>query len=36
MLSSFIDANCLAFIPENVNEVPAGDEIEVYLIPTSL
>jgi len=36
MLSSFIDANCLAFIPENENEVPAGGEIEVYLIPTSL
>jgi len=36
MLSSFIDANCLAFIPEDENEVSAGSEIEVYLIPTSL
>jgi len=36
MLSSFIDANCLAFIPEVDNEVSAGSEIEVYLIPTSL
>ncbi len=36
MLSSFIDANCLAFIPEDRTEVQAGSEVDVYLIPDRL
>ena len=36
MLSSFIDANCLAIIPEDRIEVQAGSEVDVYLIPDRL
>jgi molybdopterin molybdotransferase len=33
MLSSFVDANCLIFLEENSQNVNAGEEVKLYLLP---
>lgn len=35
MLSSFATADCLIFIPAEIDVAHAGDEVEVHLLPTS-
>lgn len=33
MLSSFVDANCLLYIPEETNEVKEGSDVLIYILP---
>lgn len=33
MLSSFARANCLIYVPVDVQEVQIGDQVEVHLLP---